>query len=166
MKTESILAQIWGQMLELRPAGEGSPLTEVLGALLKVPVVALVSDSEVFEPVAMKECDDLLPGATLGDVLHEELGLFIEPGAVVVLEPRNGRGAAMVSGHDLGRSLGRILVDLAESELRALKKESRPRVSAAHHRLSHRLTARPVTPEGFGLEAGPFAESRAVPTVN
>lgn len=164
METASILAQIWGQLLDVRSAEESSPLTEVLGALLKVPVVGLVSNSEVFEPAAMKENEELLPGATLGDVLHEELGLFIEPGAVVVLEPR--RSGESVSGLDLGRALGRILVDLAERELVALKSVGQPASSqTAHHRLGARLSGK-FRNDGFGLEAGFGADGRSAAIMN
>ncbi len=170
METASILAQIWGQLLEVRPAEKASPLTEVLGALLKVPVVGIVSQSEVFEPTAMKESEELLPGATLGDVLHEELGLFIEQGAVVVLEPEKSANAVGVHGQDLGRALGRILVDLAERELTVLQGEGKavktPSTSeVSRQRLGTRRSVK-LSDDRFGAGLGSLSQAWAASTLN
>lgn len=120
METSSVLAQIWSDFLEAREDADVTPLAEVLGALLKVPVVGFVSKSDVFEPIAMFEHEELFPGATLGDVLDEEMGIFIESGAVVVFEPASFADSDSVSGQELGRVLGNILVKLAGRELKAL----------------------------------------------
>ena len=132
MEATYILAQIWGGLLKLRPSVEVSPLAEVLAALLKVPVVSIVSQSDGFEPLAMKESDELFSGATLGDVLDEELGVFVEKGTVVLVEPRKFSGAEFVSGPELGRVLGNILVGLAAKEMAALSSVPKEKGSEAH----------------------------------
>jgi hypothetical protein len=61
----------------------------------------------------MMDGEELLPGATLGDVLDEELGLFLEPGTLVIIESEGFADAQNYSASELGGILGQILVGLA-----------------------------------------------------
>jgi hypothetical protein len=61
------------------------------------------------------ESAELLPGASLGDVLAEELGIDIPHDAVVLIEPVASAEAEEISGHALGQQLGHILVELAST---------------------------------------------------
>ena len=115
MQADALLEQIWGNAIEVRAAGEMSPLARLLGALLTVPMVTLVAHAGGERPYAMMESDELLPGAPLGDILAEELGLDVPQEAVVLIEPVGFADAASYSGSALGAELGRILGDIASS---------------------------------------------------
>lgn len=108
-----LLEQIWSDAIEVRAPDEMSPLARLLEALLTVPTVALVCHGGGTRPYAMMEGVDLLPGASLGDVLAEELGAYVPRDAVVLVEPVGFADAESVSGHELGQELGRILMELA-----------------------------------------------------
>lgn len=113
MKEDTLLEQIWGEALELRRPEDISPLARLLGALLTVPTITLVSHHGTVRPCAMMEGTELLPGASLGDILSEELGLDVPQDAVVLIEPVEFADAKEFSGTDLGQELGRILMDIA-----------------------------------------------------
>jgi len=115
MQGDALLEQIWSGAIEARTADNMSPLARLLGALLTVPMVTLVSRSEVARPFAMMETDELLPDAPLGDVLAEELGLEVPRDALVLIEPVGFADARSFSGRALGEELGRILNQVATS---------------------------------------------------
>lgn len=113
MQGDALLEQIWGNAIEVRAPAEMSPLARLLGSLLTVPLVTLVAHAEGGRPFAMMESDELLPGAPLGDILAEELGLDVPQDAVVLIEPVGFADASSYSGRALGEELGRILGDIA-----------------------------------------------------
>jgi len=113
MQDCALLEQIWSEAIEARPPEAMSPLARLLGALLTVPVVTLVSHADGDRPHALMESDELLPGASLGDVLAEELGLDVPRDAVVLIEPVAFADAEAFSGAALGEELGRVLSDIA-----------------------------------------------------
>jgi len=113
MQGDALLEQIWGEAVEERAADAMSPLARLLGALLTVPMVTLVAHAEGDRPYAMMEGHELLPGASLGDILAEELGLDVPQDAVVLIEPVGFADASSYSGSALGEELGRILGDIA-----------------------------------------------------
>ncbi|WP_165978825.1 hypothetical protein [Antarcticimicrobium luteum] len=113
MQGAALLEQIWGDEIEVRAPDEMSPLARLLGALLTAPMVTLVTHTEGGQPYAMMEADELLPGAPLGDILTEELGLDVPHDAVVLIEPACFADADSYSGNVLGRELGRILSEIA-----------------------------------------------------
>ena len=113
MRKDRLLEQIWEGAVEVRSPDGMSPLARLLGALLTVPLVTLVAEDGGDQPIAMMETDELLPGAPLGDVLAEELGLDVPRDAVVLIEPAAFADARSYSGRALGEELGRILADIA-----------------------------------------------------
>lgn len=113
MRAEALLEQIWGNAIELRAPDDMSPLARLLGALLTVPMVTLVAHADGDHPYARMESDELLSGASLGDILAEELGLDVPQDAVVLIEPVSFADAPSYSGTALGEALGRILADIA-----------------------------------------------------
>ena len=113
MQSDLVLEQIWSGVIEARSAENMSPLARLLGALLTVPMVTLVAHAKVARPFAMMETDELLPGAPLGDVLAEELGLDVPRDALVLIEPVGFADALSFSGRALGEELGRILNEIA-----------------------------------------------------
>lgn len=115
MHEEILLEQIWGDAIECRAPSDMSPLAKLLSALLTVPTVALVSHAGGARAHALMESAELLPGASLGDVLAEELGIDIPHDAVVLIEPVASAEAEEISGHALGQQLGHILVELAST---------------------------------------------------
>jgi len=116
MQSDVVLEQIWGGAIEARSAENMSPLARLLGALLTVPMVTLVAHAEVTRPFAMMESDELLPGAPLGDVLAEEMGLDVPRDALVLIEPVGFADAMSFSGRALGEELGRILNEIATGD--------------------------------------------------
>jgi hypothetical protein len=110
---EDVLGQIWSNLVEPRALQDMSPLAQVLEAVLKVPTAGLVALSGLAEPVAFFEGEELIPGASLGDVLYEEMGLDVTPGSVVLIEPEKFADADAYSGKEIGQYLGTILMDLA-----------------------------------------------------
>lgn len=114
MQTEisGIVEHIWGGDLEQRALDDMSPLSKILCCLLERPVVGLTARSGLERPLAMLENDEVLGGTTLGDILDEELGLFVEEGALVVVEPLEFASASEYSGRELGDALGSLLVEL------------------------------------------------------
>ena len=113
MQSDVVLEQIWSGAIEARASENMSPLARLLGALLTVPMVTLVAHAEVARPFAMMETDELLPGAPLGDVLAEEMGLDVPRDALVLIEPVGFADAMSFSGRALGEELGRILNEIA-----------------------------------------------------
>ncbi len=113
MRNSALLEQIWSEMIEARQPEDMSPLARLLGALLSVPMITLVSRGAGDRPFALMEGDELLPGASLGDILAEELGMDVPRDAVVLIEPVAFADAQSFSGHALGEELGRVLTDIA-----------------------------------------------------
>lgn len=113
MQNNRLLEQIWGNAIELRDPDQMSPLARLLEALLTVPTVALVSYAAAERPLALMESAELLPGASLGDILAEEIGIDVPRDAVVLIEPAAFADAESFSGNALGQELGRILMELA-----------------------------------------------------
>ncbi len=120
MKECELLELIWGGAVASRGTNSMSPLARVLGALLVVPTIALVSSGDHHHPVAMVEGNELLPGATLGDILSEELGIHVPSGAIILIEPVVMADATEVSGADLGRDLGKILMSMASMPIESV----------------------------------------------
>jgi hypothetical protein len=126
MKECELLELIWGGAVTSRDANSMSPLARILDALLVVPMIALVSNGGHHSPVAMVESIELLPGATLGDVLTEELGLHMPRDAIILIEPVTKADAIEVSGADLGRDLGNILMSMASMPLESVVRHPGP----------------------------------------
>ncbi|MGE4326594.1 MAG: hypothetical protein AB7E21_10860 [Pseudodonghicola sp.] len=141
MREERLLEQIWGDAIEYRAPADMSPLAKLLSALLTVPTVALVSHAGVARAHALMESAELLPGASLGDVLVEELGIDIPHDAVVLIEPVASAEAEEVSGNALGQDLGHILIELASTGHSPL---IRPEAFAVAGAETGRAASRPI----------------------
>jgi hypothetical protein len=122
MNGRKLVELIWGGDMELREADSMSPLARLLDAFLVVPTITLVANAGLHRPVAMAEGDELMAGASLGDILAEELGIHIPSDAIVLIEPAAMADATEVSGTDLGRELGNILLSMAASPQRAAER--------------------------------------------
>ena len=115
MQTPSLLGQIWDGDIEQRKVEDMSPLGRVLGAFLSVPTVSLVATKGRTVPEALIEWIELMPGATLGDVLSEELGIHVPRGSVILIEPVDFCPSPEYFGKELGNTLGNVLIDIANS---------------------------------------------------
>lgn len=115
MRVHNLLSQIWDGSIELRNNDELSPLARALSSLLTVPTVSLTTQSLTTEPEAIVEWTELMPGASLGDILYEELGFNVPRGAIILVEPRETTGSVHYQEENLSSTLGSILVSLAGS---------------------------------------------------
>lgn len=152
MKQNSLLEQIWSEAIELRQPGQMSPLAGLLGTLLTVPTVTLVSHGGAERPFAMMEGAELLPGASLGDILAEELGIDVPRDAVVLIEPAAFADAEEFSGSELGQKLGNVLMDIASCVTGPLIHADRHRETPDYSRIAGR---QPGTRE-YGQVAAEF----------
>lgn len=114
MERNGLIAQIWGGDLSLGNDQENSPLAGLLGSLMDVPVVTLVSDAEMLRPIAMMEETEVLHGASLGDVLAEEMGIEVAYGALVLIQPRDFAQSEDVTSKELGEVLGHIILEMTQ----------------------------------------------------
>lgn len=113
VKDSILLKQIWGGLIEVRGPDDASPLARVLDVLLAVDTVSLVSKGGSTRPIAMMENVELMAGATLGDILVEELGIEVAKDAVILIEPQDMADADAFCGAELGQALSSVLVDVA-----------------------------------------------------
>lgn len=116
MALDNLLEQIWSDTLEERNARDGSPISHLLTSLLAAPVLLLVdkSGTAVSEPFIGYGGFEILPGASLADVLLEEMGIEIDETTVVLVEPKEQSGETRSSTDELGRVVGKILVELSK----------------------------------------------------
>lgn len=115
MTEHNLLELIWSEAIELRQPDQRSPLARLLTELVTVPAITLVAHGGADRPFAMMEGTELLPGASLGDILTEELGIDVPRDAVVLIEPSAFADAEVFSGSELGQQLGDVLTDIASS---------------------------------------------------
>ena len=115
MALDTLLEHIWSDALEERSAQDGSPISHLLTSLLAAPVLFLVdkSVSASNEPFVGYGGLEILPGASLADVLLEEMGIEIDEKTIVLVEPKMQAGETRRSTEELGRIVGRILVELS-----------------------------------------------------
>ncbi len=110
----TVIGQIWGGDLSEDGEQQGSPLAGLLGSLMDVPVVTLCSEAAMLRPIAMMEETEVLPGASLGDVLAEELSIEVPFGALVLIQPKGFAKSQDLSGQKLGEILGHIILDMSQ----------------------------------------------------
>ena len=113
MTENKILEHIWSDAIELRASDRMSPLARILDAVVNIPTITLVSHLGNSHPVVFMESTELAFGATLGDILAEELGVQVPKGAVVLIESAEFADSKEYSGTELGQVLGNILLGLA-----------------------------------------------------
>ena len=122
----TLVEQIWNNSLHACQDDSISPLARMLQSLLPHPVACFYSTSGYGfdEPIAMYGLEEVLPGATLADILDQECGIEISDDTIVLVESAKTRNAPHVSAQKMGLAMGNILVSLAKFE------ES---CDAAHH---------------------------------
>lgn len=108
-----ILEHIWSGTLEQRTAAEFSPLARIFSSLLAAPTLCLTAQGAGKAPIASFGGQEVMPGASLADVLDQELGIEITDETIVLVEPREMSEAASYSGQELGQTLGALLVALS-----------------------------------------------------
>lgn len=118
MSMDTLLERIWADKISFVDDGNASPISLMLKSLLAAPVVSFVdhSPSTGATPFVCYGGYEILPGASLADVMLEELGVEIDESSVVLFEPKSHLNAVWDSADDLGRTVGRILVDLSAME--------------------------------------------------
>lgn len=113
MPEDGILEQIWGGAIRAHPRSAGSRVAQRLCTLLPIHAVSLVVEGSSRPPRLLREDHPLLPGLPIGDVLAEELGLEVPPGAVIVLEGVDFEARAGLSGDRIDWLIDDLLPDLA-----------------------------------------------------
>ena len=118
MGLDRLLERIWSSEIVAVDVSNASPVSLMLNSLLAAPVVSFldISREDISEPFVCYGGYEILPGANLADVLLEELGVEVDEGSVILVEPRSHFNAAWDSADDLGRLVGRILVSLSKIE--------------------------------------------------
>lgn len=113
-----ILEHVWSGTIERRDVAELSPLAQILSSLLAAPTLCLITQAgkKGLKPFASYGGCEVMPGASLADVLDEELGIEISDETIVLVEPRAMSDADYYSGKELGQVLGSLLVDLSGLE--------------------------------------------------
>ncbi|WP_370399475.1 hypothetical protein [Sulfitobacter sp. JB4-11] len=112
---DTLLERIWSDVLEERTNLNGSPISYLLTSLLSVPVLSLddTSSTAASEPFVSYGGYEVLPGASLADVLLEEMGIEIDETTVVLVERNSSPVETRGSTEELGRAVGRILLELS-----------------------------------------------------
>lgn len=115
---DTLLERIWSDALEERSNLNGSPISHLLTSLLAAPVLSLVDTSSTAktEPFVSYGGYQILPGASLADVLLEEMGVEIDETTVVLVERKERSGETRRSTEALGRAVGRILLELSKMD--------------------------------------------------
>tara|TARA_R110001606_G_scaffold251783_2_gene399750 strand:- start:579 stop:878 length:300 start_codon:yes stop_codon:yes gene_type:complete len=60
--------------------------------------------------------EEIIPGATVADVMEQEFGLDLSEDAIILVETRSPAGSDQISPEQLGQSIGNIIVSLASFE--------------------------------------------------
>lgn len=84
-----ILERVWNPSAELHLQNGSAPFVEMLERLLAVPLVAIYDTSKGArqEPLAVFADHEVMPNASLADVLYEERGISVDENAVVLFLP-------------------------------------------------------------------------------
>lgn len=112
----NIVEHIWSNTLELRDPTNLPPLGSILASLLASPMICFTTKETRTgaRPVVSYAGDEVLPSASLADVLFEEFGIEICDRTIVLIEPSEIGGVHTMSSQDLGQALGQVLVDLSQ----------------------------------------------------
>ncbi len=118
-----LIAHIWNGDIALEDASKVSPLTGLLGSLLNIPVITVSCNAELAKPFALLESDEIVPGASLGDVLSEELSVDVPYGALVLVQPQEFSRQRDYTSAELGEILGGVILDMAQQNQIAVTQE-------------------------------------------
>jgi len=110
-----ILEHIWSETLDLREGADLPPLASILSSLLAAPMICFTTrmGGANARPTVSFAGAEVMPGATLADVLFEEFAIEISDETIVLIEPLTMTDAKPLTGQELGQSLGEILVELS-----------------------------------------------------
>lgn len=102
--------------MELRTGAALPPLAAILSSVLATPMICFTTKAggASGQPFVAYAGSEVMPGASLADVLFEEFGIEISDQTIVMVEPFGMSDSEGFSSQDLGQALGQIIVDLAE----------------------------------------------------
>lgn len=111
----NILEVVWDSGTFLHVEQDLPPVAGLLNSLLAAPVVALSTGLAGGDQraLALMAGTEVMPGASLADVLFEEFSVEISEGTVVLVLPDNGGPAEGASSQEMGTVLGEILVQVS-----------------------------------------------------
>ena len=127
----TLIEHIWSGTLTLCEGADLPPIAVILGSLLAAPMVCFTTRAggpsmRAFVSYAGHE---VLPSASLADVLFEEFGVEISDQTIVLIQPLCMSDTKTFSSPDLGQSLGQILVELAglnQAEISVISETLKP----------------------------------------
>lgn len=142
MVGEAVLQWIWSGLVERDETPGGSQFVGSLREVLHVPVVGFVCGMLTQSPIVVPESQEIEPGVTLADALHEELDIFVAEGSLVVFEPVGGDPEKISAPYKASRQVDRVLADLA-TEGYGIKSAGRGNVvrKVSHEQLVGELSA-------------------------
>jgi hypothetical protein len=113
--TQSVLEHVWSNQMEICESSEQSPVARMLSSLLSVPTVCFTSklDHNGMTAYACIAGEEVMPGASLADVLFEEFEIEVSDDTVIYIESAAMNQAKEYSAETLGQTIGNILVKLA-----------------------------------------------------
>lgn len=131
----AILDQIWSGTIERKDLSEMSEIAQMLSSLLVAPVACFSSDTVDVrrKPFAWVASQEVFPGASLADVLYEELDVEVSEDTVIYLEPASLREANTVPGDAMSDAICKLLANLANT--RGEKAPLTPRSRRAKRRI-------------------------------
>ena len=112
MERNGLIAQIWGGDLSEGGEKQASPLANLLGSLMDVPVITLTSVAKMARPIAVMEETEVMEGVSLGDALSEELAIDVPYGALILIQPDGFSKSQDLTSKKLGEMLGHIILDM------------------------------------------------------
>lgn len=114
----AILDQIWSGAMERRDPSDMSEIAQILSSLLVAPVACFASDTIDGRraPAAWVAAEEVFPGASLADILFEELDIEVSDDTIIYLEPTTMRDSETVSGNALSDAICKVLAGLANTK--------------------------------------------------
>lgn len=115
---ENILEHVWSNQIAICDRRDQSPVARMLCSLLTVPTVCFTSklDQECETACVFIAGEEIMPGASLADVLFEELEIEVSDDTVIYIESTAMNQARDYSAKTLGQTIGDILVKLASPD--------------------------------------------------
>lgn len=112
MHKKHVLEGIWNGSIVALPPGRKGRIAQMIAGIAPVATVCLTSSGPLEEFHVLPEAVELMPGASLGDVIAEELGIEVPYGALVVLEHVSDQAVEPIDIHQVECVLDRVLHDL------------------------------------------------------
>lgn len=116
--TQKLLEHIWSDNFEVRDASEISLVAQILKPILAAPI--LCCTSEMFPTsrtaIATYAGTEVMPGATLADVLFEEHGIETSDDTIIYIEPVELGSGPAPSSEEMGWIIGQVLLNLVRPD--------------------------------------------------